>query len=430
MIKKIIILKPVEKLFNFHELSEDLSNSFENKEKNDTINRNKKSKTNFFNSKMLECIHNYKDYINNYLKNSFNNYLDNNEISSNFYENLFEFEITNDNQINILGNIEKNYYVRDANEIFIEFVIDLPATDQNTFGIKMLRRGNVFGGKYSKNGLIEGDGIFINKKGDLYIGEFEENHLYKAIIYGHKGQTYEGTVKNFKKHGVMQTEITPSYEFIGDFEDGKKVQGIYYPKYDEEEDYQNNNNIHNINNNNYYSNDTLMNSKVKIKSIEINNENLDILKKAINQKKSEKENISSPLEGQNNIGKRALNFTKENFITKITLEYEGKTLVYTGSINDNRLNDINAILHFDVKEKFPLFNGSIINNAKDGKCRFYNSESEFFSGSFVNGKFVSDMELAENNSNTNKKPLVKKETMKSTRHISDNAILKKIRTLK
>ncbi len=343
---------------------------------------------------MLECIHNYRDYINNYLKTSFNDYLDNNAINANFYDNLFEFEISSDNQINILGNLEKNFYVKGTNEIFIEFYLNMPDDEQSIFGVKILRRGKIFAGRFDKLGNLDGDGIYISKKGDLYIGEFEKNELNRATIYCYKGQTYEGTVKNFKKHGQMQSEVSQFYEFIGDFEKGKKTQGIFYPKYEQEVDI-NLNNINNLNNNDFQDQQNNYNSnadsKVKIRSIEINRENLEILRQAVLENKNKNQKYENYEEF-----KFCLDFEKESFIAKITYECEGKIMVYTGCVNENKLNDGNAILQFDLIEKFPLFHGSIKNNEKDGKCRYYNNEKDFFSGSFINSKFYSDIELLEN----------------------------------
>lgn len=368
---------------------------------NETLD-NKNLKTNFFNSKMLECIHNYRDYINNYLKTSFNDYLDNNSINANFNDNLFEFEISSDNKINILGNLEKNYYVKGTNEIFIEFYLNMPDSEQSVFGIKIFRRGRILAGRFDKFGNLTGDGIFINKKGDLHIGEFEKNDLSRATIYCYNGQTYEGTIKNLRKHGQMQTEVSPLYEFIGDFEKGKRIQGIFYPKYDQEVDI---NSMDFQNSNFNFSPD----SKVKIKSIEINKDNFDILRQAILDKKAKNQDYG-------NYNDHNLDFEKETFIAKITFESEGKMIIYTGCINANKLNDINAILQFDLVDKFPLFHGSIVNNQKDGKCRYYKNENDFYSGSFVNSKFYSDVELIENE----KKKLQKEQMMSLNKETKTN----------
>jgi len=371
--------------------------------------KNRNLKTNFFNSKMLECIHNYRDYINNYLKTSFNGYLDNNAINANFDDNLFEFEISTDNKINILGKLEKNYYVIGTNEIFIEFYIDMPKSEQSVFGIKIFRRGKIFAGRFDKVGNLTGEGIYISKKGDLFIGEFDKNDLYKATVYCYRGQTYEGTVKNLRKHGLMQTEVSTLYEFIGDFEDGKKIQGIFYPKYDQEIDI---NNIDYQDDNNHFD----PNSKAKIKSIEINRENLEILKQAILEKKEKNKGIVFNED-------HYLDFEKESFISKITFECEGKIIIYTGCVNENRLNEFNAIMQFDLVEKFPLFHGSIVNNSKDGKCMFYNTQNDFYSGSFINNKFYSDVELIEN-----EKKKMQKEHM-ITQNIESKSLKKSTKNL-
>jgi hypothetical protein len=270
----------------------------------------------------------------------------------------------------------------------------MPDDEQSIFGVKILRRGKIFAGRFDKLGNLDGDGIYISKKGDLYIGEFEKNELNRATIYCYKGQTYEGTVKNFKKHGQMQSEVSQFYEFIGDFEKGKKTQGIFYPKYEQEVDI-NLNNINNLNNNDFQDQQNNYNSnadsKVKIRSIEINRENLEILRQAVLENKNKNQKYENYEEF-----KFCLDFEKESFIAKITYECEGKIMVYTGCVNENKLNDGNAILQFDLIEKFPLFHGSIKNNEKDGKCRYYNNEKDFFSGSFINSKFYSDIELLEN----------------------------------
>ena len=302
---------------------------------------------------MLECLHNYKEYINNYLKTSFNDYFESNSLNANIYDDLFEFELNIEGKLNLLGNININFYVNGFHEIFIEFAFDLPEWEQCTFGIKLLRKGAVSIGRFNQEGLLQGDGLYINKKGDLFVGDYVDNEMTKAIIYCFKGQTYEGTIKNFKKHGISQTENTPIYEFIGDFENGKKLQGVYYPKNEDV-------------------------NGIKIKSIEINRENLDILKINVKEKDT------------------------KNFLAKITFDNNGKNLIYTGNVSDNQFNDINAILQFNPENKFPLFYGSIVDNIKDGKCKYYRSENDFYTGVFINNKFFSDIEIEANENKTHK----------------------------
>jgi hypothetical protein len=370
-------------------------------EENDFLfkNQNQKIKTNFFNSKILQCINNHKEYINNYLKNSFNRYLDDKLISANFDHNFLEFEITN-NKISIFGKQEKSYYIKNDNEIFIEFLIELPSGENYAFGIKIFKNGKFFAGKFDEIGALEGNGIYISKKGDLYAGNFVQNELNEAIIYCSNGTCYEGTLLNLKKHGINQTEISENYEFFGDFENGKKVQGIFYPK-NEHFNLDENNNCNNNQNQN----------PVRIKSIEINKENLLKLKKSKKIKKLNElinpeifiENPNYNNNPNNNRNKNINNNNNQNynsnsneddehFMAKIIFEYEGQILIYYGNIKKNKLNDLNAILQFDLEKKFPIFNASIKDNIKDGKCTFYNSEDDFYGGVYINGIFFSDIE--------------------------------------
>jgi len=341
--------------------------------------------------------------------------LDKNAINANFFENLFEFDISSENKINILGNLEKNHYVKGNNEIFIEFYLNLPEEEQSIFGIKILRKGKIFVGRFNEFGLLNGDGVYISKKGDLLIGEFFNNDVNKATIYCYKGQTYEGTVKNLKKDGYMQMEVSQKYEFVGDFENGKKIQGIYYPKYDHDIELNLNSNL-NIMNYNLSDNNKNNTLKIKIRCIEINKDNLNILKKAIKEKKL---NYNQNDNDFNNF--HYLKFNKETFIAKIIFEYDGKHLIYTGCINENKLNDLNALLQFDLINKFPLFHGSIKNNQKDGKCKYYNNERESFSGSFSGGKFYSDVEKEfQEMKESVKEQIIKKNEEANIKNVTNN----------
>ncbi len=365
---------------------------------------------------MLECIHKYREYINNYLKTSFNNYFNYNSIDANINENLFEFKLDSDNKLNILGNSDKIYYVKGLDEIFIEFPMNIPVDDQRVFGIRILRKGKIFAGRFDRFGNLTGDGIYINKKGDLLIGEFIENSLDEATIYCYKGQTYDGTVLNLKKHGLMQKETSNKYEFVGDFENGKKIQGIYYPNYDKNDDKTNYENM--VNNNN--------SKEPIVKSIEINKENSLILRNLI--KETKLDNVSNNTNNKSN--HNFINFEeKEKFIAKYLVECDEKYIFYTGCIENNKFNDLNALLHFGYEDKFPLFNGGIINNVKEGKFKYFYNPNYFFSGTFSNNQFISDAELSEES----KKKLSKLYTTiidhKKMREGDEGLIIKKSNTL-
>lgn len=318
------------------------------------MNKNKKPRTNFFNSKILQCLHNHKEYINNYLKTSFNEYLELKKISGYFSQDLINLELLKNNKINLFGKVSKAFYIKNENEIFVEFVLDLPEGENHIFGLKILQNGKLFAGKFDEFGSIEGNGIYISRKGDLNIGNFIKNDLPEAIIYCSNGSSYEGKLINLKKHGQMQTEISQHYEFVGDFENGKKIQGIFYPK-NEHINEENPNQIH-------------------VRSIEINKENLVELKKGIKNRRNDNNEAS------------------DNFLTKIIFDYEGEVLIYYGCVKGNKLNDLNAILMFDLEKKFPLFNCAIKNNAKEGRCTYYNSENDFYGGFYSDGNFYSDIE--------------------------------------
>lgn len=323
------------------------------------IRNNKKVKTNFFNSKIIKCLSNHKEYINNYLKNSFTEYLDSKNISSNLEENFVECEIAN-NKLNIFGKHPKSFYINNDNEIFIEFLIEFPEGEYSIFGLRILKNGKIFGGRFNEFGLQEGNGIYISRKGDLNVGVFYNNDLKEAIIYCFNGTSYEGTLLNLKKHGQEQTEISGNYEFIGDFENGKKVQGIYFPKNEQEED-----------------------NPLKLRSIEIGKESLLSLKKIKKSKKSD---------DIENFNKEIFNQDSEKFLAKIIFDYEGEILIYMGQIKGNKFNDINAVLMFDLENQFPFLNASIKNNVKDGECTFYNDANNFYKGFYKDGIFYSDIE--------------------------------------
>ena len=146
-----------------------------------------------------------------------------------------------------------------------------------------------------------------------------------------------------KRHGINQKEIKlNSYEFIGNFENDKRISGkiIYF-------------NVNPINH---------------VKILEI--EDLKRLK------------------------------SDEKTRLKFTFDFNGKNFFYKGSIINKKLCDENASVGYYNLSEFPKYQGKVENNSKNGIATYYWNDHDYYHGPFLKNKM--DSGLDESRFDTNK----------------------------
>ena len=293
-------------------------------------------------AKLLKAIQNNLFEINQHLKI----HLQINTCSS---ETFFQFETSKDNQHSNFINFKRKRYflcLQDGEKSIFIFNSDPKKAKECHFnneyiGVKILENGILFAGKFDDNYKLQGNGIYINKKGHLYIGKisiilgnFTDSELSNAKVFTLNNILYEGTVKKLKRDGVNQREIKLNhYEFIGDFENDKRVRGkmVFYT----------------VNPLNY------------IKSFETDD-----------YKALSKQEIARVI---------------------LTFEYYDKKFYYIGKISNNKLNDQNCEIGVNNINSFPKFRGTIVNNIKEGKGIYKWSEDDKYIGTFNQNKFNTNL---------------------------------------
>ena len=160
-------------------------------------------------------------------------------------------------------------------------------------------------------------------------GIFENSQIKKGKVNTFDGIEYVGSLKNLKRHGRGQTEVKKGcYEFIGDFENDKRLNGKFtYNQKNEKFKYARNIEIENFN-------------KVKL--------NMPIF-------------------------------------VKIRFKYKDREYFYEGKVLNNAINDENGILTYS-KKGYPKYEGAITDNSKHGKGKYWWSMDEIYSGTFKNNK--------------------------------------------
>ena len=135
------------------------------------------------------------------------------------------------------------------------------------WGIESKRNGESLEGRYV-NGLVNGKGIFINKEGDKYIGDFIDSRKFFnnqmngfGIFKWNNGDSYEGEMINGKMHGNGKYKYNNGLIYEGKYSngtknghgkliypDGKIFEGEFVNGYPQGKEYLMNNNNHNRNN--------------------------------------------------------------------------------------------------------------------------------------------------------------------------------------
>jgi len=193
-----------------------------------------------------------------------------------------------------------------------------------------MENGKLFAGKFDQDGFLQGDGVYVNKKGNLFLGKFVDNELAHGKIIQYNGIIYIGQISKFKKEGENELEIKPQkYEFRGKFHNNKRIKGIL----------------------------TILNDPF-VTEIEIKEYN---------------ENIKEKLD-------TCIKFKKDKY-------YE---MTYEGVMENNKLNDNNGqITGYSTKGKkheIYTYRGSVSDNSKNGYGIYYWNHNEYYEGEFLNNR--------------------------------------------
>jgi len=323
-------------------------------------------KIKFFRENLIKSLKKNQNIINVFLGPLLteNDGIDLNSSFSDTKELFFKVIFHKENEflkfVNFIGFNKKNYYYskktsplennsKFRNKRFLLILNSEEKLIDNKIylGIKIFENGKLFAGKFDEEGKLNGRGIYIDKKGNVFLCEFLNSDIESALIYGSDNTIYKGRVFNFRKQGVAQCENSEIYEFIGDFDKGKKIKGIYYPKssnafiLDKRNESQNN---------------------FCVKSIEIDEENFRSLKKTVLAAK--------------------IDYNAKYLIKSY---YDDVLLAYYGRVINKKLNE-KCIIYFDNKKKYPSFEGDFQDNKRIyGKYSW--SDKEFYQGKFRDNLF-------------------------------------------
>lgn len=255
------------------------------------------------------------------------------------------------------------------------------------FAIKIFQNGKLLAGCIDDNLNFQGCGIYISKSGNVISGIFENNIISFGKCLSFKSSSlYEGTFKNHRKHGTNCYEDSEFYEFYGDFENGKKMKGVYNIK--NHFNVELNNNI-----NNYYSqfNNNLNNNIGNIGNYNnVNNSNLNYLNASNIRRGSNNTNVVYKNININNKSHYILKSIEidrkilENKVKIIIVTPENTSFSYFGYISNGKLFDESSEVIFDLEKGYPKYEGSIINNVKEGKAKYIWSDNVYLKSKFSN----------------------------------------------
>jgi len=299
----------------------------------------KKTKTKYLKPRVIECIKKNLSIINEFLKS--------------IYSGFFHYEYSDEMKSLDLINFKKKkfFFVVDNREkgeektlemqIFVINLEDEIIKNHNAkkeyIGCRVVSNGQIYAGKFNDEGKFNGPGIYISKKGNLVCGIFEDSDMKKGKMYTSNGIIYEGTLKNMKRHGKNQKEVKPgNYEFLGDFENDHRIKGKF--TYDQ------------------------TNEKFK----HIRNAEIEDFSKF----------------------NHSLNDAYFSYPVKLRFKYKGKEHFYTGSVQNNKLSDENAVL-ISSKKGYPKYEGQIKYNGKEGKGSYWWNREDYYVGTFTGNKFHS-----------------------------------------
>lgn len=324
----------------------------------------KKAKIKFFKENLIISLKKNENIINVYLSPLISeSYTGIDSKLSEAKDVFFKLQFLKDNQylkyLNFVGFTKKIYYYKTASPFseknpklknkksLLIFNSDQKLLSKQIYlGIKIYENGKLFAGRFNDQCKLDGRGIYIDKKGNVFLSDFTNSEMESALIYGADNTIYKGLVMNYRKQGISQSENSESYEFIGDYKRGKKIKGIYFPKSSRAL---------------ITKNKSLL-AESYVKSIEIDEENFISLKKTVLA-------------------------AKIDYYAKYLIKsyYNDVLLAYYGRVVNGKLND-KCIIYFDNKKKFPCFEGEFVDNKrKYGKYSW--NDKEYYLGKFKDNLF-------------------------------------------
>jgi len=270
----------------------------------------------FFTEKMLKGIKQYLPEINSFLFPVFR---------SNFF---VANSHSQDSKQAIICNFGKKrycYFSKKETKLPNALIIDVDrSTKDYLIAIRIYENRRLFAGRFDSNGNLQGDGVHINKKGNVFLGKFVDNDLSDAFIYQSNGIIYKGKLKDFKKSGDNEIEIKPdTYQFQGVFNNNKRIKGTL----------------------------TLYNNPL-VSSVTLQKYSKEILK---------------------------------NYLAKIVFKHDGGEVVYEGEVKERKLNSENVVIK-KIKHDNSLeytYKGNIVKNKREGVAIYEWKEKEYFKGSFI-----------------------------------------------
>jgi len=211
------------------------------------------------------------------------------------------------------------------------FIIEQESTFHEGFiGVRIEENGKLYAGAFDLFGKLQGRGIYINKKGNVFLGlDFKDDTISEGKILQLNDIIYQGSLVNFKKHGLFAVEIKQNkYKFEGTFKDNKRISGKL----------------------------TLQHQFIKEMQIE----------------------DYSKMTGEYK--------TQIKFVNR-----EDHECIYEGKVAFNKLNDENAsikVMNKDTKDTEVFsYEGNISKNVKTGKGKyFWGSKKEYYEGNFEDNK--------------------------------------------
>jgi len=334
--------------------------------------KTKNSKLNFFKENLIKSLKKNENVINVYLAQLISDEAVNDskiQFKKVFFKLRYDSEIIPETgkkilkSLNFIGFTQKKYFSssKDTNETnpklknkqYIVILNQDPRLlgNNNYLCVKIFKNGKLFAGRFNNDGVLNGRGIYIDKKGNLFLCEFVNSEIETALIYGSDNTIYRGKVLNYRKHGSGQTEHSESYQFVGDFEKGKKVKGVYNMK---PRDSQGNTGAKRTT---VITGSSAKLQECAVRSIEIDEKNLTSLKKTIRTDKIE--------------------YSAKYLIKSY---YDDSLMTYVGRVIDGRLNG-QCLIYFDKAKMFPSFQGNVKDNQRlSGKYSW--NEKDFYEGMF------------------------------------------------
>ena len=238
-------------------------------------------------------------------------------------------------KLSLLNSNNKRYF-RDSKFQSIFMIDNEISNNEYYIGIKILENKKLFAGKFDNEGRLQSNGLYINKKGNVFLGDFKDDDLSHGKIFQKNGLIYEGKLIKYKKYGDNEKEVNPEkYEFQGCFEKNKRKSGT-----------------------------------VKI--------------------------FNHPLIVQIKVKEYSENLLT-NYFSEITFKQGNDEIIYKGNVKNKKLNDLNGeIIKSNGNNQLYKYIGEVKDNIKMGEGIYYwNEPNEYYKGEFFNNRLHTKTKFGE-----------------------------------